>query len=523
MFQKLFNIFRIPELRNKLLFTLAMLCVYRIGFHIPLPGINGPYVRAQTTDTSNDLLSMASNYLSVFSGGGNLQQGTMFGLGIMPYISASIIIQLMGTFIPSVEKLRKEGEPGIRKINEWTRYLAIIVSVVQAFLYVLHFQTENGKQDLYGWVSNAHVAAFMCLSVVVLTAGSTFLMWLGEQIDHFGIGNGVSLIITAGIVSRMPVAVLDLLRFSLRTETLKKHWYTWDFFSSAISDFFNPTVSGNKQISFIQILFLAACFVFVVGASILLTQAQRRITVQQAKQMRGRRVFGGSKQYLPLRVNHSGVMPLVFASTIISLPLIGIAKLYEIAGVGWWGKTLGVIRQTLEQGSFMYELSFCAMIFFFAYFWNTVQFQPKEMANQLRDYGSFIPGFRPGKRTADYLEDVMSRITYVGAAFLCVIAVIPSVVALGLLSGLPPNSAFQISQFLGGTGLLIVISVMLDFINRIEASLVMHNYGGFTDDAGPGSSAKNKRSRGGPVKGPQQPQPAYRSDNPRDNPRGLPA
>ena len=522
MLQKLLNIFRIPDLRTKIFFTLGLLCVYRVGFYIALPAIDAHKIASEFHDPKAplDAFAMFSNYVSVFSGGGDLQQGTLFGLGIMPYISASIIIQLMGTFIPSVEKLRKEGEPGIRKINEWTRYLAVIVSVVQAIFYVWHFTspdpTTQGHLFTLAQNDQPFHFHFLVLSVIMLTAGSVFLMWLGEQIDHFGIGNGISLIITAGIVSRMPAAIVDLFRYSLSDATRKMHapWYSWEYISAFFRDIFSPTTGGDKHLFIGHILFLAVCFVFVVGASILLTQAQRRITVQQAKQMRGRRVFGGSKQYLPLRVNHSGVMPIVFASTIISLPIAALARLSQAAGNGWWGYTLNFVTRTFAGGSYMYELTFCLMIFFFAYFWNTVQFQPKEMANQLRDYGSFVPGFRPGKRTADYLEDVMSRITYVGAAFLCVIAVIPSVVAGELLRDLPPNQAYQISQFLGGTGLLIVISVMLDFVNRIEANLVMRNYGGFMDDSGPGSGSKNKRAKGAPSRP---------DSSPSRDPRGLPA
>ena len=267
-----------------------------------------------------------------------------------------------------------------------------------------------------------------------------------------------------------------------------------------------------------QILFLVVCFVFVVGASIFLTQAQRRITVQQAKHMRGRRVYGGAKQYLPLRVNHAGVMPIIFASTLVSLPVAGLTKLYENAGnKGWWSAVIGEIVKTFQTGSYMYELSFCVLIIFFSYFWNTVQFQPKEMANQLRDYGSFVMGIRPGKWTADYLEAVMERITYVGAAFLCLIAIIPSVVAQFMLDKMPPVQAYQIAQFLGGTGLLIVISVMLDFVNRIEANLIMRNYSGFLDEEGGGSPSKIKRS-----KGPKTTEPVGPGAYDADNPRGIP-
>jgi len=490
LLQKLFNVFRIPDLRNKLFFTLALLCVYRIGFYIALPGVDAPHIREQLSKGANQdsAFAMLSNYLSVFSGG-DLSQGTMFGLGIMPYISASIILQLLGTVMPVLEKMKKEGEPGIRKINEWTRYITVGVCVIQALMYVAHFNSQTAGENLYDGVrigADYHFQ-FMVLSVAILTAGSVFLMWLGEQIEQFGIGNGISLIITAGIVARMPSAASDVMYGCMTKETQAKP-FGWDFIRSFLGDVFSPT-TGTKGVNIFTIVFLFACFVFVVGAAIFLTQAQRRIPVQQAKNIRGRRVYGGAKQYLPLRVNHSGVMPIIFASTLISLPIMGIRKLAESGGPGWWTGSLIAISNTFNTGGYIYELSFCILIFFFAYFWNTVQFQPKEMANQLRDYGSFIPGLRPGKRTADYLENVMGRITYVGAAFLCVIAIIPSIVGAAMLEdALGQQKAYQVSQFLGGTGLLIVISVMLDFMNRIEANLVMRNYSGFLDDEGEGPS-----------------------------------
>ena len=374
-----------------MLFTVALLCVYRIGFYVALPGLDAPTMRKTIEGSSGDTsaFTMLSNYLSVFSGG-DLTQGSIFGLGIMPYISASIIIQLLGTVVPSLEKLKKEGEPGIRKINEWTRYLTIGVCIIQAAFYIQHFNSQAGLANLYMAVKNSYFGIFLVLCVCMLTAGSVFLMWLGEQIDHYGIGNGVSLIITAGIIARMPVAVHDIIRYTK----------------------FN---GGSGTIGPGTVLFLIACFVLVVAGSILLTQAQRRIPVQQAKQMRGRRVFGGSKQYLPLKVNHAGVMPIIFASSLMMIPAVGFQKLNETATLNtWWHSVTTFLYMQLRGGSYAYEVIYCAMIFFFSYFWNTVQFQPKEMANQLRDYGSFIPGLRPGKRTADYLENVMSRITYVG-------------------------------------------------------------------------------------------------------------
>lgn len=500
MLSKLLNIFRIPDLRNKLLFTVALLCVYRIGFYVPLPGVNAPHIRSQITSSGDtSAFSMLSNYLSVFSGG-DLTQGTIFGLGIMPYISASIILQLMGTVVPALEKLKKEGEPGVRKINEWTRYLTVGVCIVQAAMYARHFASA-GQGNLYRVVLDSQwlYGMFFLLLVAALTAGSCFLMWLGEQIDHFGIGNGVSLIITAGIVARMPTAI------------------------KSVIDFSSLTGSTSKPISPAKILFLIACFIFVVAMSILLTEAQRRIPVQQAKHMRGRRVYGGSKQYLPLRVNHAGVMPIIFASTLVVFPVWVFRRLVEVSPNSESIFHVIVVRvaNSLQPPSYLYEVLFCLLIFFFSYFWNTVQFQPKEMANQLRDYGSFIPGLRPGKRTADYLENVMNRITYAGAAFLCFIAIIPSVVAAFMLEGVPQAQAFQITQFLGGTGLLIVIQVMLDFVRRIEANLVMRNYGGFMDEGNDGGTpARNRRPSGNPNRGPRQPQPSNFSS---DDPRGLPA
>jgi preprotein translocase subunit SecY len=496
LLNKLLNVFRIKELRTKLIFTVAMLCVYRIGFFIPIPGIDAPTLRAarETASGSTSSFAILSNYLSIFSGG-DLTQGSIFGLGIMPYISASIIIQLLGTVVPSLEKLKKEGEPGMRKITEWTRYLTIAVCIIQAGFYVFHFAPRApGYANLYLSVREGHLPTFMVLCLCCLTAGSVFLMWLGEQIDEYGIGNGVSLIITAGIIARMPQAVTDLFQFT----SLK-------------------IGGGSNSIGPGTLVFILACFVFVVAGSILLTQAQRRIPVQQAKHMRGRRVYGGTKQYLPLRVNHAGVMPIIFASSLMMIPSAGLARLAEGATPNsTFGQVINFIARSSFPGTYIYEVIFCIMIFFFSYFWNTVQFQPKEMATQLRDYGSFIPGLRPGKRTADYLENVMSRITYVGAAFLCVIAILPSVVATWLLDGLPQAQGWQIAQFLGGTSLLIVISVMLDLVNRIEANLVMRNYGGFMDADKPNNKAR--RPRGAAAR--NQPQPAGYNGG---NTKGLPA
>jgi len=541
LIRKIINIFRIPELRLKLLFTLAMLCVYRIGFYIPLPGVNAPALKENAKQAADTAFGALSNYLSVFSGG-DLGQSTIFALGIMPYISASIILQLLGTVVPSIEKLKKEGEPGIRKINEWTRYLTVVICVIQGAMTMAHLTGADSGRLLYDSARGPYIGMFWIMGLIALTAGSVFLMWLGEQIDHYGIGNGISLIITAGIISRMPDAMIKLYGMSPFKGVLES------FFGGLTHGDFAQVRDGfgliSKQMQSAQVgpgklLFVVFAFVFVVAGSIFLTQAQRRIRIQQAKHMRGRRVYGGQSQYLPLRVNHAGVMPIIFASSLMLFPVMIVrwvqgevatwdaaarAATHATTAVHPWAiNTANFFAQHFNYGSYFYEVFYCVMIFFFSYFWNTVQFQPKEMANQLRDYGSFIPGLRPGKRTADYLENVMSRITYVGAGFLCVIAIVPSIVASQMLGG--TSDAFQISQFLGGTGLLIVISVMLDLVNRIVANLIMRNYGGFLEGGGGGSGgggggAKIRRPKGGPVRGPEQPQPAAYDT---DKPRGLPA
>jgi preprotein translocase subunit SecY len=472
MFSTLANVFRIPELRNKLLFTLAMLVVYRIGYYIPLPGVDGTALKQQMLAQKGAIGTLAE-YLSVFSGG-SLGQSTIFGLGIMPYISASIILQLLSTVLPSLEKLKKEGEPGMRKINEWTRYLTVLICLIQGGWWIstlmgMHF--DNKVPIVYTYITDSHRLLFILLGTIGLTAGSCFLMWLGEQIDHYGIGNGISLIITAGIVSRMPETILK------------------------VAENTHLQIAGNPVGKYGpgMIAFLVITFVCVVAGSIFLTQAQRRIRIQQAKHMRGRKVYGGGSQYLPLRVNHAGVMPIIFASSLMIFP----PMLTNWISRSWPNSVTSYIDISFGMGGFLYVMLYIAMIFFFAYFWNTVQFNPKEISTQLRDYGSFIPGLRPGKRTADYLENVMFRITYVGSGFLCVIAVLPTIIAAKIMPNDP--NAYMITQFLGGTGLLIVISVMLDLVNRIEANLVMRDYGGFLESGG-GSGAKNKspKSSGSP-------------------------
>ncbi len=442
------NIFSIPELLKKLLFTLSLLCIYRIGFHIPLPGLDVAKLGEMMAEQERGPFGQALQYFSMFTGG-SLQQSTLFGLGIMPYISASIIFTLLTTVVPALERLQKEGPAGQKKIQEYTRYATVALCLVQGTFWMKYMSQAGGDGLIYeqyqGWYS------IFLMGVFGLTAGTIFLMWLGEQIDEYGIGNGISLLIMAGIVCRLPRAIIDLAR-------------------SADLSLIGPGAEG--KIGLVKIIFLAAAFVFVVAGAILITQGQRRIPVQQAKMTRGRRVYGGQRQYLPLRINHGGVLPIIFASSLMMFPG---AILGYIAGTPWGrgSEVVRVLGDAFQMRSVTYSLCYIGLIFFFAYFWTTVQFKPREMADQLRDYGSFIPGLRPGRRTAEYLERVMERITYCGAAFLAVIAVIPQWLAAYL------KIPFSISAFVGGTGLLITVSVTLDLVQRIEANLVMRNYGGF--------------------------------------------
>jgi len=465
MLGTLLNIFKVPELRNKVLFTLGMLVVYRIGFWIPLPGINQQLLKeqAQRASESGSALGQAADYMAIFSGG-SFGQSTIFGLGIMPYISASIIIQLVSSVSETLKKLREEGPTGQQKIQDWTRRITVLLCIVQGGMWLSFI---NGQGIVYpAWADNP---VWWIMAVGALTAGTTFLMWLGEQIDRFGIGNGASMIIMAGILAGMPNAIL------------------------MVADDFDP--SDPNALDYGGILLLLGGFVLVCAGAVLLTVAQRRIPIQQAKHTRGRRVFGGQRSYLPLRVNHGGVMPIIFASSLMIFPSVLLGGLAEATtqgagGSGWWAAAIRWIGDQLTMGEFLYVMIYIVMVFFFSYFWITVQFNPEEMSKQLRDHGSFIPGLRPGPRTAEYLETVMERITFVGAGALSLIAVLPMVVNKFL--GIP----FVVTQFLGGTGLLIVVSVSLDFLQRVEANLMMRNYAGFLGGQDDGKARRLRGPRG---------------------------
>lgn len=449
MLQAFLNVFRIAELRGKILFTLGMLAVFRIGHWIPLPGINQDELTKffQQQVEEGTAAGRMAQFVSVFSGGA-FGHSTIFGLGIMPYISASIIFQLLGSVLPRLKALQNEGPTGRQKIMEWTRLATIVLCVIQGVGWLKYVSAMGLVYPQ--WAANP---IWWIMATAALTAGTMFLMWLGEQIDKFGIGNGVSLIIAAGILTRMPDAVI------------------W------VVQHFKPGDSTSGNIGFPGLFFILMGFVIVVAGSVIMTVAQRRIPIQQAKHTRGRKVFGGQRSYLPLRVNHGGVMPVIFASSLMIFPSVIFGMLSQQArGVNpdsWWAGATQWLSDSFVNGSFPYTICEVILIYFFSYFWITVQFNPEEMSKQLRDHGSFIPGLRPGPRTAEYLETVMERITYVGAAFLAVIAVTPMVVNKSL--GIP----FSVTQFLGGTGLLIVVSVVLDFVQRVEANLLMRNYAGF--------------------------------------------
>ena len=446
MLKAFFNIWRIPELRIKLLFTIGALVLYRLGFAIPLPGIDQASLTAAAEQASKEGGAGLAEYMSLFSGG-TLSQSSIFGLGIMPYISAAIIFQLLGTVLPSLRKLQDEGAAGYQKIQEYTRYTTVVLCLIQAIMMLNHFSATPAKgaesivyPELHG------TAIFWISGVVGLSAGTIFLMWLGEQIDRCGIGNGVSLIITGGILARMPWAI-----------------------SQIAADF---SLSGEKTHGISTLILLVIVFVVVVAGAVIITQGQRRIPIQQAKHNRGRKVFGGQKTFLPLRVNHGGVMPIIFASSLMMFPGV----ITNFCDQRWPNTFWNTVNGWFQFTSLTYILLYLAMIFFFSFFWTTVQFNPEKVSKQLRDSGSFVPGLRPGPRTADYLENVMGRITYAGAGFLAIIAIVPTMVMT--LTNIP----YPVAMFLGGTGLLITVSVMLDFVQRIEAGLLMRNFDGFLGD-----------------------------------------
>jgi preprotein translocase subunit SecY len=456
---KLITIFKIPELSQKIFITLLFLAIYRVGFHVPLPILDQQRFAETMRSAQSGAFGQILGAVSLFSGGA-LGQSTIFGWGVMPYISASIIFQLLASVYPPLEKLQKEGQSGQKKINEYTRYATVPIAFFQSLMWVQYLMRPQSSQGLGLVMEGYNTFFFGFTTILTMTAGTVFLMWLGEQIDEYGIGNGISLIIMAGILSRLPDATRSLLFESGPTGWhLKESIYT---------------LGGGTghDVSFEKLVVLIVLFVTVVVGVIAITMGQRRIPTQSAKHVRGRRVFGGgSRQFLPLRVNQAGVMPVIFASSLLMVPLFLFKMIYQ--GTQWnWANFL---NNAFERQGYIYNIFYIILIYFFCYFWTSVVFNPKDMANNLKDYGSFIPGYRPGKRTADYLERVMIRITYVGAAFLAVIAIIPSVISSSM------GVDYRVASFYGGTGLLIVVSVALDVVQKINSHLVMRNYPGLTD------------------------------------------
>lgn len=452
MLEKLRVIFTIPELRKKIFITLLLLGVYRIGYHITLPVVDQNAIQLNSQDSG--ALGGLIQRVSVFSAS-NLQQATIFGLGIMPYISASIIFQILGSFVPSIQALKKEGQAGMKKINDYTRYLTVVLCLLQSAVYVFAYLNSSDLIDAdFQNASGSLSFGWSLTSIMMMTCGATFLMWLGEQIDEYGIGNGISLLIMAGILAAMPAALNDL-------------------FSN--SDFELKGLGGDVGVE--TMILLACVFVAVVVGVVFITIGQRRIPTQSAKHVRGRRVFGGTRQYLPLRVNQGGVMPIIFASSLLMIPGILFSFIEQaIQAEGTMGTVMAGLSSAFQPGSgFVYNMMYIGMIYFFCYFWTAITFNPKEMADNLKEYGSFIQGYRPGKRTADYLEKVMVRITYVGAAFLSVVAIVPTLVASWL------NVDMQLASFYGGTGLLIGVSVAFDLVQKIDSHLVMTSHKGLLE------------------------------------------
>jgi preprotein translocase subunit SecY len=464
---RLASVFKIKELRQKIFITLLFLAIYRIGFHIPVPMIDQREMLSAMRGSDEGLLGL----ISMFSGG-SLSQSTIFGLGIMPYISASIIFQLLASVWPPLEKLQKEGEAGRKKINEYTRYATVVICLFQAWMWVSQMARPKPEGG-YGLAIPGYDGFFYVFATIVtMTAGTIFLMWIGEQIDEYGIGNGISLLIMAGIVARIPDAT-----YSLIAARGSEPGYEVPILGFKIrASIFSLGGSGTGgDVGLEKIIVLMFLFISVVIGVIAMTKAQRRIPTQSAKHVRGRRVYGGTRNFLPLRINQSGVMPVIFASSLLILPTVlfkGIASTSWGGGQNW----IHTIAGAFERQGYLYNVCYILLIYFFCYFWTAITFNPKDIANNLKDYGSFIPGYRPGKRTADYLEKVIMRITYVGAGFLAIVAIIPSLLSSAM------EVSYTVASFYGGTGLLIVISVALDLVQKINSHLVMRNYPGLTED-----------------------------------------
>jgi preprotein translocase subunit SecY len=462
MLEKFANIFRIPDLRKRIGFTLGLLAVYRLGAHIPTPGIDA----SKLAQFFNQNAGGALGLLDLFNGG-NLRKLTVFALGIMPYITASIIFQLLTVIYEPLAKLQKEGELGRRKITQWTRYVTIVLALVQSFFIGLTLTSTATGESMV----TLPKSAFLPLCVITLTAGTAFIMWLGEQITERGVGNGMSLLIFTGIVVGLPRGIMDLYQ--------KAATGAWGSLTPVV------------------VALIVVMMVAVVAFIVYVERSERRIPIQSAKRMVGRRLTQASSSFLPLKVNSGGVMPVIFAASILSAPML-------LANVSLFGsgplqnaKWIGPVFRNLAPGEPLYVLVYIAAIVFFAYFYISIIFRPDDMADNMRKYGSFIPGIRPGKRTSDFINDVLTRLTLVGSVYLCAISILPMFLISGIhfnhlplvghfFDSLPPfvTNGLGLNFYFGGTSLLIVVGVAMDTVQQVEAQLIMRHYEGFTPKSG---------------------------------------
>ena len=456
MLDSLRNVFAISDLRNRVLFTLTILAVYRVGSVIPTPGVNTAALAILAEQAAGTMFGL----YNMFSGG-NLAQVTIFALGVMPYISASIILQLLTVVWPYLERLSKEGELGRRKITQYTRYGTLVLCTVQAFAIAFWLESQTniagGLPLVYnpGWT-------FRLMVVLTLTTGTCFIMWLGEQITERGIGNGMSLIIFAGIVVNFPAGVLNTID-QVRT----------------------------GQIGLFRMIILTVAMILVIGAVVFIERGQRRVTVQYAKRVVGRKQYGGTSTHIPLKVNTGGVIPVIFASSLLAFP----ATIASALPAGGWAQT---ITDQMGNGMPLYYLLYMGGIIFFAYFYTAIIFNPDDVAENMRKYGGFVPGIRPGKRTAEYIDTILTRITLVGAIYLATIAVLPDLMIVGFRASAIPfvgdtldgvlqsspitswiTDGLGITFYFGGTSLLIIVGVSMDTVQQVESQLIMRHYDGF--------------------------------------------
>lgn len=419
------NIWKIEDLRYRILTTLLLIMVYRVGSYVVLPGIDVETLSQLENQTREGLMAL----LDMFSGGA-FSNASIFALGIMPYISASIVIQLLGMSIPYFQKLQREGESGRRKLNQYTRYLTVAILLIQAPSYLVNLKTQIGSAAFPEGVM------FMITSTIILAAGSMFVLWLGERITDKGIGNGISFIILIGIIARLPQALG--FEFLNRTET----------------------AAGGLVMFLAEIVFL----LFVVAASILLVQGTRKIPVQYAKRIVGNKQYGGVRQYIPLKVNSAGVMPIIFAQALMFIPI-------TIVGFSASNASSAFVQAFTDNTGFWYNFVYAILIIVFTYFYTAITIQPNQMAEDMKRNNGFIPGIKPGKKTAEYIDSVMSRITLPGSLFLALVAIMPAFAQIAGISG-------QFAQFFGGTSLLILVGVILDTLQQVESHLMMHHYDG---------------------------------------------